>query len=231
MGENIELEDYPLQEICDHCVKPNHHPRVLFEAISVIERLCYDYAPHFQANYHQHIIPGLVTGLASASARVQYKAAQAVFAFANECEEGVLAPSCGLLLQGLMHVMTNGEVEVQKQVLSAFAGLATGCPQEFSKYYRMLIPEFKKIIYSQYNNNNANVLNSLTNSGNSSSNSNSSSSSNGSNNDNMNPSRLALRTSALEAMTLIFNTVDPELAKPDALELVRYLHTLLTHYA
>ncbi len=151
MGKRIPLRRYPIREIIA-CTQESHHPRVRATALATLESLSANFSPRFQEQCHALVIPAILSGLRDRGhARVQYAACSLLFNFAEQCEEGVLASKVEELLQELSILLSEGEMEVQKSVLSAIGGIAAGAPEQFKEYYASVMPSIKAIILQPEN--------------------------------------------------------------------------------
>lgn len=123
------------------------HPRVRWAAINAMGQLETDLGPDLQNQFHQQVLPALVTVMDdTANARVQSHAAAAVINFTENCKKEVLEPYLMGLLGKLGQLLGGGVRIVQEQAITAIASVADCVGAGFAEYYPSIMPVLKHML-------------------------------------------------------------------------------------
>lgn len=131
------------------------HPRVRYASCNAIGQMSTDFAPIFEKNFHDKVIPGLLMVLEdNANPRVQAHAGAALVNFSEDCPKNILVQYLNQImarLEAILSAKFNELVEkgtklVLEQVVTTIASVADTSEEQFVAYYDRLMPCLKYII-------------------------------------------------------------------------------------
>jgi len=123
------------------------HPRVRWAAINAMGQLETDLGPDLQNQFHQIVLPALVSVMDDvANPRVQSHAAAAVINFTENCKKEVLEPYLMGLLGKLGQLLAGGVRIVQEQAITAIASVADCVEGGFGSFYPSIMPVLKHML-------------------------------------------------------------------------------------
>ncbi|UKJ87792.2 importin beta [Theileria orientalis] len=121
--------------------------RIRFAVCQTIGQLALDHQPYVQLNFHEEVLPHLITAFDDASPRVQSHALSAFINFAEEVQKDHLLPFADVVVQRiLLKINMHTNRSVREQAVTSIAVIAGVLEEHFIKYYTTIIPLMKEII-------------------------------------------------------------------------------------
>jgi len=123
--------------------------RVRWVAINCIGQLSTDLGPAIQKQFHDTILPALISAMDTTqepSMRVSVHAAAATINFCEHASEELLTPYLPHLLQRLAHLLQQPHKQANEQAITTVAAIAIAVGEHFIPYYQEFMPFLKSLL-------------------------------------------------------------------------------------
>lgn len=121
----------------DHLQDPN--PKIRYASCHCIGQISNDMKPIFQINFHDIVLPSLISSLDDPVPRVHGHACAAITNFLEGMNSLLLKPYLTNLLNKIYFLIMNGISLVKENAISTLAAAAESAKEEFCLYYENFI--------------------------------------------------------------------------------------------
>jgi hypothetical protein len=146
-----------MQRIVDRVLpfitRQGEHQRVVYAAVNCLAQLAEDFAPKFQKDFHQVVLPAFVTAMDSSKycSRVLRHAALACVDFSRDVGatgKQVMLPHLKAVLSALQKLLLSRDLRLQEAACNAVSATIIVTEKEFVPYYQIFMPIAAKILQS-----------------------------------------------------------------------------------
>ncbi|KAF0734185.1 hypothetical protein Ae201684P_003140 [Aphanomyces euteiches] len=136
-----------------------HHPKVVSVALDAIGQLASDHGPLFQEQYHEQTVAVLLEYMQRRegiplkwSCHFQTHALTSLRYFIDTCNPDIVEPYLDSLLAALFALLNAPPTvegrPVQEHAVAALSSIAGCCGESFGRYFSMVFPPLKQLLYS-----------------------------------------------------------------------------------
>jgi len=123
------------------------HPRVRWACLNAVGQLAHDFAPNFQDDFHETVMPMVIAMFEDDSnPKVQAISATCIVSYSEKAPPATLIPYMDQILQRLHHLMSSSSRFVLEESVTCIGALAANSKEHFTPYYDAFVPTLKGIL-------------------------------------------------------------------------------------
>mgnify|MGYP002476725042 CR=1 FL=1 len=131
----------------------DENPRVRWAALNAVGQLAHDFAPYFQTEFHEALMPAVCQMYGDAeNPKVQAIASSCIVSYSEKAPPETLIPYMDTILHSLHDLLSSTSKFVVEEAVTCVGAIAANAKEHFTDYYDHFVPSLKHILQHTHDN-------------------------------------------------------------------------------